>query len=212
VSLVADPDRRWIHALISRYATVMLRLNPLWQVKVSGRERIPQGAAVWVANHQSMADIVVALSLLRQFKFVSKASLFRLPIVGWMMRFARYVEVVRGSPRSMGRMMATSREWLGRQMAILIFPEGTYSGGTALLPFKRGAFELAISEKVPLLPLVIEGTDGLVHEDGPLLGARARVRVQVLEPIPPEALGHDAAALSSRVRTLMEDALSRLTA
>ena len=64
-------------------------------------------------------------------------------------------------------MMAQCRGWLRRGMPVLLFPEGTYSGGGPLLPFKRGAFLLAIEEQVPIVPVVIRGTAELVHEDGP---------------------------------------------
>jgi 1-acyl-sn-glycerol-3-phosphate acyltransferase len=199
-SAATDPDRRLVHAYICWLTPAYLKWWPGWKLEVTGRERIPPGACVLVANHQSMADILACMTLRTQFKFVSKASLFSLPVVGWMMHLARYVSVVRGRPKSMQRMMQACTEWLGRGMPVLLFPEGTYSPGKEMLPFKKGAFELAIGAKVPLVPVLLTGTTGLVAGDGPWLNPRCHIRVAVQEPVPPSELGEDADALAERVR------------
>ena len=200
VSAATDPDRKLVHAFICRWTPLYLRVSPGWKVEVTGREKLPGGACVLVANHQSMADIVACMALRTQFKFVSKASLFRLPVVGWMMRLARYVSVVRGRPKSMHQMMEDCRAWLRRGMPVLIYPEGTYSQDGRLLPFKKGAFELAVGSKVPLVPVLLTGTTGLVEGDGPWFNPRCHIRVAVQDPIPAAEVGEDADALLERVR------------
>jgi 1-acyl-sn-glycerol-3-phosphate acyltransferase len=110
------------------------------------------------------------------------------------------VSVERGRPKSMHEMMEECRRWLRAGMSVMIFPEGTYSTDGHLLPFKSGAFVLAIEEQVPIAPVVIEGTPQLIYEDGPWLSVRARIRVKVMEPMPPETLGTDAEALAVKVR------------
>lgn len=207
VSTPFDPQRRAVHAYICATAFNYLRINPFWRVRVEGREKLPAGPAVLVANHQSMADVIAALGLMHPYKFVSKSSLFRVPVLGWMMKMAKYVAVDRGKPSSMQRMMEECRRWLGSGMSVLIFPEGTYSPTGQLLPFKRGAFQLAISEKVPLVPVVLTGTREVVVGDGPWMSPKAEVRIRVLDPIPVEQLGEDDAALSQRVRDLFDAAL-----
>ena len=202
-----DPDRRLIHAFICRFVFSYLKLNPLWRVRVEGRERISNRPSVLVANHQSMADIVACMGLFRQYKFVSKVSLFSLPLVGWMMRLAKYVRLERGSVRSTQQMLDQCRFWLRRGISVLFFPEGTYGTGGELLPFKRGAFLLAIQERVPLIPVLIEGTPSLVIEDGPWFNPRCAVRLSVLSPIEPAQLGDSEAELAQRVRVLFEQGL-----
>lgn len=209
VSAPFDPDRRLLHAFLCRWCFQYLRWNPAWDVRVLHRELLPKGPAVLVANHQSMADIVVVMGLYHPFKFVSKASLFSLPMVGWLMKLAKYVRVERGKAHSMANMMQDCRHWLSRGMPVLIFPEGTYSPDGKLLPFKRGAAALAIGAQVPVVPVLIEGTRSLVVEDGPWMSPRCRVRVTVLEPIAAADLGGDAAALTERLRRLFEAGLSR---
>ncbi|MBI3181599.1 MAG: 1-acyl-sn-glycerol-3-phosphate acyltransferase [Myxococcales bacterium] len=203
-----DPTRRAVHGFICRWTFRYLRLWPGWKVEVLGRERLPKGPAVLVSNHQSMADIVAAMGLFHPFKFVSKASLFSLPVVGWSMSLAGYVRVERGRPHSMRRMLDSCRQWLKKGVPVLLFPEGTYSEGK-LLPFKRGAFRLAIEEQLPLVPVLIEGTRGLIVGDGPWLRPKCHIRVSVMPPIPPEALGTDDGALAERVRGLYARALGQ---
>lgn len=206
-----DPDRRVLHAFICRWTFQYLRLFPSWRVAVTGRELLPPGPAVLVANHQSMADVVAMMGLYHPFKFVSKASLFRVPLVGWLMTLARYVSIERGKPKSTQQMMEDCRRWLRRGMAVLLFPEGTYGTGGKLLPFKRGAFVLAIEEKVPVVPVVLVGTTDLIEGDGPWMSPRARIRIQAMPPIPVEELGDDPAALAARVRARFEEALGQVS-
>jgi 1-acyl-sn-glycerol-3-phosphate acyltransferase len=198
-----DRDRRLLHAFVCHWCVAYVRLYPGWRLRVEGRERLPKGPAVLVANHQSMADILAAMALFHPFKFVSKVSLFRVPLLGWMMTFIRHVPLERGRPHSTLTMLETSRGWLRRGMGVFFFPEGTYSDGKVLLPFRTGAFLLAIEEQLPLIPILIEGTRQLVDGDGPWLGAHADVRVTVLEPwVPPKDA--DAEALAIEVRAMYQ--------
>ncbi len=201
-TLPFDRQRRAVHWLICHWGHQYLRAWPLWSTKVFHRERLPKEPCVIIANHQSMADIIAVLGLYYPFKFVSKASLFGVPVLGWLMTMAKYVSVERGRVKSMNDMMETCRAWLRAGMSVMIFPEGTYASDGHLLPFKAGAFVLAIEEKVPIAPVVLEGTPQLIHEDGPWLSPRARITVTVQEPLPVDALGTDPEALAVRVREL----------
>jgi 1-acyl-sn-glycerol-3-phosphate acyltransferase len=196
VSAPFDPDRRALHAFVCRTCHAYLHVNPLWRVRVEGRERIPRGASVLVVNHQSLADVAACMGLDRPFKFVSKASLFSVPLVGWAMRMLRYVRLERGRPHSTRAMLDDCRGWLRRGMAVLMFPEGTYAPGEALLHFKPGAFLLARDERVPLVPVLLTGTRDLVVGDGPWMAPRVDIRVRVLDPIdfPPGAEAMQVAA------------------
>jgi 1-acyl-sn-glycerol-3-phosphate acyltransferase len=203
LSLPWDRDQRLLHAFVCHWCVAYLRLNPRWHLSVEGRERLPKGPAVLVANHQSLMDIVAVMALFHPYKFVSKVSLFRVPLLGWMMGLIRHVPLDRGRPHSTLLMLERCRFWLKRGMSVFFFPEGTYGDGTRLLPFRSGAFLLAIEEQVPLVPIFIEGTAGLLEGDGPWLKTRAEVRVTVLEPrVPPE--GADAEALAEEVRAFYQ--------
>jgi 1-acyl-sn-glycerol-3-phosphate acyltransferase len=208
LTLPFDKNHAALHVLVCRWCNYLyLRAWPGWRVRVEGRELLPKGPAIIVSNHRSAADILCNMGLFHPFKFVAKASLFRTPMVGWLMTLMEYVPVVRGTANAMDKMLADCRKWLHRGVPVLIFPEGTYAPSRQPLPFKRGAFRLAIEEKVPIVPVVLEGTTEVVDGDGPWMGPRASVRVRVLPPLAPESLGSDDVALAERVRGLYFDAL-----
>ena len=196
----SDPTRRWLHRFVCSWIFWHLRRWPGWRFEFSGRENIPQGACVFVANHQSMSDIVVLMGLQTPFKFVSKASLFEVPLIGSMMERLGYVSVERGRPMDAQRAIETCKSWLGQQVPVLIFPEGTWAPTGTLLPFRRGAFLLAMQAGVPVVPITIEGTRTLLPADSVVFGARAHIRVEVHPQIPPSAFGNDSEALAQRVR------------
>jgi 1-acyl-sn-glycerol-3-phosphate acyltransferase len=208
VTLPFDAGRRMLHAYVCHWCFQYLRSWPGWRVRVEGRELLPEGPCVLVANHQSMADILAAMGLFHPFKFVAKSSLFKIPLVGWMMSLLRYVRVERGRPQSMREMLEVCRGWLRQGMPVLIFPEGTYAEGGRLLPFRRGAFRLALEERVPVVPVVLQGTTELVEGDGPWMNPRARVSIRVLPPVRPEDFDGDDAGLADRVRGLFLQALA----
>lgn len=203
-----DPDRRALHAFVCWSCHAYLHLNPLWRVRVEGRERIPRGASVLVVNHQSLTDVAACMGLHRPFKFVSKASLFSLPLVGWAMSMLRYVRLERGRPHSTRAMLEECRRWLRRGVAVLMFPEGTYAPGEALLHFKPGAFVLARDERVPLVPVLLTGTRALVVGDGPWMAPRADIRIRVLDPVEFPAEG-DAVQVAAEMRQRFAKELGR---
>ena len=205
-----DPDRSVLHAFVCWSCHAYLHVNPLWRVRVEGRERIPRGASVLVVNHQSMADVAACMGLHRPFKFVSKASLFSLPVVGWAMKMLRYVRLERGRPHSTRAMLDQCRHWLRRGLAVLMFPEGTYAPGAALLHFKPGAFVLARDERVPMVPVLISGTRDLVVGDGPWMAPRVNIRIRVLDPLDFPA-GADAVQVAAAMRERFARELGRPT-
>jgi 1-acyl-sn-glycerol-3-phosphate acyltransferase len=159
-------------------------MNPLWRARIEGRERLPwRGPAVLVANHLSMLDILVLYGLFRPFKWVSKAELFRVPVVGWNMWLNDYVPLRRGDRESVRKMMEHCRRHLEAGSPVLLFPEGTRSETGALQPFKDGAFRLAVAAGVPVIPLAVTGTGDALPKRGLVLRRRMDARVQVLEPL-----------------------------
>ena len=205
-----DPDRSVLHAFVCWSCHAYLHVNPFWRVRVEGRERIPRGASVLVVNHQSMADVAACMGLHRPFKFVSKASLFSLPVVGWAMKMLLYVRLERGRPHSTRAMLDQCRHWLRRGIAVLMFPEGTYAPGAALLHFKPGAFVLARDERVPMVPVLISGTRDLVVGDGPWMAPRVNIRIRVLDPLDFPA-GADAVQVAAAMRERFARELGRPT-
>jgi 1-acyl-sn-glycerol-3-phosphate acyltransferase len=92
------------------------------------------------------------------FKWISKASNFYVPCMGWFMYHAGYIPLRRGDKSSILQCMARARWYLDRGVSVLFFPEGTRSKDGDVQSFKAGAFKLAIEAGVDILPLGIAGT------------------------------------------------------
>lgn len=202
-----DRKRRANHLFSCYWAYAYVLANPGWRVVVTGREKIlPGHAHVIVANHTSVADIVLCYALFRQFKWVSKSSVFLLPFVGWNMYLCRYVSLVRGNSESVRRMMDSCRRWLRDGISIMMFPEGTRSPDGQLLRFKLGSFQLALETSAPVVPVAIHGGHALIPKHGKTLAARADLKVEVLDPIPPDGFA-GSEAYAEAVRSRIHDAL-----
>lgn len=206
-----DPGRYAVGRWFRRAAMASVVVNPLWKFTTSGlRIRDPRRPYVAVSNHESMADIFLISHLPWEMKWLSKASVFSLPVMGWMMRMAGDIAVRRGERASRAEALEQCRDRLRKGVSVMIFPEGTRSRTRELLPFKDGAFRLAIETSCPILPLVVAGTRGALPK-GSLLIGRARAEVRVLDPISTEGLApEDAPALRERVRSLIQGERDRL--
>jgi 1-acyl-sn-glycerol-3-phosphate acyltransferase len=198
-------DKRLVllHQFTCFWASLYTWLNPVWRVTIEGRQKIRRGVAyVMVANHQSLLDILVLFRLFSHFKWVSKIENFRVPCIGWNMSLNRYIKLRRGDKQSVDEMMTACEQTLGDGNSIMMFPEGTRSLDGKLKTFKHGAFTLAQRVKVPLLPIVIQGTAAALPKRGFVLRGRHQIRVRILDEI-----GYDSFAdmpvdtLVSRVRS-----------
>jgi 1-acyl-sn-glycerol-3-phosphate acyltransferase len=166
---------------------------------------------VVVSNHESFADILLISHLPWEMKWLSKAELFRIPVMGWMMWLVGDIPVKRGFGPSALEAMERCRAALSRRVSVMIFPEGTRSRTAELLPFKDGAFRLAIEAGVPILPLAVSGTRNALPKHDWRFG-RSVAEVRVLEPIETAGLTpDDVPALKQRVRDLIVQSRDALT-
>jgi len=208
-----DRDRYLAGRLFRQIGVVTAKANPLWKFRWAGtRPADPRRPYVVVSNHESFSDILLLSHLPWEMKWLSKAEIMRIPFLGWCMRLAGDIPIWRGKVDSARDAMARSLEVLKRRVSVLIFPEGTRSIGDEMLPFKDGAFRLAITAGVPVLPLVVTGTkNALAKHDWRMNPADATVTV--LEPIETTGLTlDDVGALKERVRTVIAQARERLRA
>lgn len=208
-----DAGRYWAGLLFRKIAVVMATLNPLWRFRQSGVPiPDPRRPYVVVSNHESFVDILLISHLPWEMKWLSKAELFKIPVMGWMMSLVGDVPVKRGVGPSAAEAMQRCREALERRVSVMIFPEGTRSATGQMLPFKDGAFRLAIESGVPVLPLVVFGTRGALPKHGWRFG-RAVAEVRVLEPVETEGLSiADVPKLKERVREAIVAAHAQLRA
>lgn len=208
-----DPGRYIPGLVFRKVAPTMASLNPLWHFRYSGAlPKDPRRPFVVVSNHESFSDILLISHLPWEMKWLSKAELFRIPVLGWMMWLVGDIPLKRGFGPSAVEAMARCRKALANRVSVIIFPEGTRSKTAELLPFKDGAFRLAIEAGVPILPLAVSGTSTALRKHDWRFG-KSVAEVRVLDPVETSGLGvDDVAALKARVRNMIVEARDALAA
>ncbi len=198
-----DRKRRILHRFTCLWAAHYLAWAPLASVRVLGKERIENlGPCVYVSNHQSMVDILAVFATELEFLWVSKIENFYAPFLGWNMLLNGYVAVKRGYLPSILRMVRTCHDKLARGHSLFLFPEGTRSPDGRMQKFFRGAFYLANKFRVPVVPIVLEGTNQVLRKHSALVNP-GPVTVKVLEPVHPAEVDFDEVRLTALVHERM---------
>ncbi len=180
-----DKRRSVLHLYTCLCLGFWIFIMPFWRIKVEGREKIRKdGQYVIVANHQSQLDIPVTALLFRQFKWVSKAEILKVPVLGWQLALNRYITIKRGYVNSIARMMTDCGDALKKGSSILLFPEGARSETGAVEAFRPGAFILAEAQGVPILPVVIYGTKDALPKHRLFSFGIHHIVIKVLDEIP----------------------------
>ena len=179
-----DRQRKIIHSQCFWWADAVIGFNPYWHIQVSGLENIDRHKTyVVVANHQSLADIAIMYETHMQFKWVAKESLFKIPFIGWCLSLTKHIKLSRGNFGSIKKVYREAAYWLRNDMSVLFFPEGTRSRTDKMNEFQNGAFKLAIQEKKPILPIVIDGTRDAIPKGSWIFKTKVKGKLTVLPPV-----------------------------
>ncbi len=205
-ALVAVPwtlvsgDIRFLYALAMRIARTAVRLGGI-RVKIEGLENLdPKRAYFFMSNHVSNVDPpIVVPALPMRTSILVKKELFRVPILGTVMRLGSLVPVDRSDRESAIASLDYGKVVMGQGIAMTAFPEGTRSTDGKLQPFKKGTFYLAMDAGVPVVPTTILGTFAIMPK------GRWKIRPGVAtvvfhKPILPVEIG-DRERLMEAVRT-----------
>ncbi|MGC8555311.1 MAG: lysophospholipid acyltransferase family protein [Candidatus Acidulodesulfobacterium sp.] len=156
------------------------------KVDITGAENIStQKSYIITPNHQSYFDIFVLLaSLDLNFKFIAKASLFKIPFLGWAMKRLGYIPIDRENLRSALKSVKKSTELIKNKTSILIFPEGTRSLDGKLLSFKKGGLNMFLKQGgITVLPVAINGTVNILRKNSLAVHPGQKVELHILKPI-----------------------------
>jgi len=153
-------------------------------LRVTGAERIPRGrTAVYCANHTSNIDAPLLFHLLHpRLHLLYKVEFGRMPILGRAAPMAGFIPVERQNPEQSQEAVDQAARSVARGNSFLVFPEGTRSRTGELLPFKKGAFIMAIKAQVPLVPVAIHGGRAAMTKGSRLIRP-VDVQVGIGEPI-----------------------------
>jgi len=177
-----DPGRYAAGRAFRLVGVTALRLNSLWRFHARGAVADARRPYVVVANHESYADVFLISCFPWEMKWLSKDTMFKIPFMGWMMQMAGDIKLVRGNRDSAADAIVQCRDRLAKNVSVMIFPEGTRSRSWDMLPFKDGAFRLAIESGAPILPIAVTGTRNAMAK-GTFRFLPARAIAQLLDPI-----------------------------
>ncbi|GAA1528425.1 1-acyl-sn-glycerol-3-phosphate acyltransferase [Microbacterium ginsengiterrae] len=159
------PSLFWVLAVL-----VIPFVNFVSKMRFTGREKLPsRGAFVLAPNHYSEFDpIIVAAAVWkigRAPRFMAKESLFRVPVLGAILRATGMVPVARSSSRAASaQTIAQSKELVENGRGVIVYPEGTLTRDPELWPMrgKSGAVRLAMAGDIPLIPMAQWGTQQIM--------------------------------------------------
>lgn len=172
---------------------------------IEGLENIKEDRNyVFMGNHQSYVDIFLLLSIIdKNFVFMAKEELFRIPFFGFGMKALGILPINRGESRDALKSLFAAARKIQEGYSVLLFPEGTRSMDGAMLPFKRGAFSLAARTGHEIAPFVLEGTNRSLRKKSFLVKPFQRSKVRFMEPVSPK--GFKDRELLNVIREKMED-------
>jgi 1-acyl-sn-glycerol-3-phosphate acyltransferase len=134
------------------------------RVNVTGQENLdPRTSYVFISNHRSYLDTAVLFRYSgKRIGLVAKKELLKAPVLGQGMGFVNIIAIDRSNPERALRSMERAREVMERGYSFGVFAEGTRAMPGELLPFKKGAFHLALQTDAPIIPVAIKNTDWMM--------------------------------------------------
>lgn len=201
-----------VAGLVTGRTTVVFRLGRLWaraHLKVMGiaptysglEHAAGEAPRVFLANHLSTLDIWALVPVLpATTRFVSKRTIFWIPVLGQAMAIAGFIAIDRKDRTSAIRSLGRAAQTIRRGASVILFPEGTRSRDGRLGPFKRGSFHLALDAGVPVVPVAISGTFDVVKPRS-IVVHRGPVHVSFGPPILATVYAGDPDGLMAKVRS-----------
>ena len=209
----------WLLLAPRRWAMQGLRLHglaSLWwlkiicgtKVEVRGREKLPSGACLVAAKHQSAWDTFALIPVFRDPAMVMKAELGWIPLYGWFSHKFRHIFVKRDKgPSALRQMIRDARDRAAADREIVIFPEGTRRPPGAVPDYKPGFVALYEGLGLTCVPLALNS--GLFWPRRSLMRYPGTIVIEILDPIPP---GLPRAQVRTLIEARIEDACQRLIA
>ncbi len=184
---------------VHRFGLLFGKLSYLFGIKLDLRQSEASkaiGTFVYVSNHQSSWDLVTVSNAVRpRTVTVGKRSLAFIPIFGTLYWLTGNILIDRNNRNkamsTIGQVIKKIRE---NNVSVWLFPEGTRSRGRGILPFKTGAFHIAVGAGVSIVPIVCSSTGHLSL----LLGNNGHIIVEIMDPISIKGYGKEQVRKLSR--------------
>lgn len=171
---------------------VMRTVAPRWgrwvcaaagiRIQVEGRENLDK-AAVIVANHQSALEVFIVPAVIpHKVRFMAKKEVGNIPFFGWIFRATGQILIDRGDPAAAIAAIDASLATLPKGVSVYVCVEGTRSADGSLLPFKKGAFHIAMRLGLPVVPMTIDRAHLLMRKHA-WLPRPGTVQIRIGAPI-----------------------------
>lgn len=199
--LIAEVTARW-SAYVSKHFDI--------RYEVIGKENLPKGPCVFIANHQAYFDIMALLYAVsgKQTGFIAKNEFSKVPLLGKWIHTIRGLFIKRGNVRESLKVINQGADLIDHGFSLVIFPEGTRSQKHEMADFKPGSFKLASKAKAPVVPVVIDGTYK-VFEQKKRVSKGETVKVTILPAIDTASLDRKAlAALPNQIEEAIKEHLA----
>lgn len=181
---------------------------PMW-LSVEGGEQIAPGQSyVIMANHQSGFDIFAVYGWMPvDFRWVMKAELRRVPVLGYYCYKAGHIFIDRSDHNAAVESINSAKERIKEGTSIMFFPEGTRSDNGQLMEFKKGAFIFALETGLPVLPVTISGTRNILPP-GTMSLFPGQAKITIHKPVKSaEYTQHNIEKFIQRVRKAINSSL-----
>lgn len=185
-----NPDKYSLEdkfAVAQDYVNKSLKMANL-KVNVNGRENLPDGNVLFVSNHANWGDAFILLSAIDRpcgMVIAKEANWDKVPLIGGWMEMLNCLHLDRSNNRNALKTIQKGTEILKEKSSIGIFPEGIVTKSDDLMPFKDGAFRMAIKAQVPIVPMCIKNSKDIFEMTSRWTGNLhpAEIEVDILPPV-----------------------------
>jgi 1-acyl-sn-glycerol-3-phosphate acyltransferase len=200
----------WVYPWAFFGGRTWLRLSGA-KVQVKGRELLdPKQTYVFIANHRSYLDTATLFAYLgRRIGVLAKKELLKVPILGYGMGFVNVMAIDRSNRERALDTTSAATARIRSGVSFGVFAEGTRAKPGELLPFKKGAFYMAVDAGVPIVPVAIKNTDVLMGK-GTGHSRPGTIEMVILSPVPTQGLSsdEDIKRLTEQVHSMVAEELN----
>jgi 1-acyl-sn-glycerol-3-phosphate acyltransferase len=206
-----DGNGNLAHRCITQWARTSLALAGL-RVHIEGQERLnPQNTYIFMPNHASLLDTLLAFAYIPcNFRDIVKEEVFSIPLLGLVLRRSGQISMDRNNPWKALKSLRQAADLLKEGVSVLVFPEGTRTSNGEIQEFKTALFILPIRSRIPVVPVLIEGTFQALKRGSILLNP-VPLKLTFYDPIPADSFEvRDRGIYADKVRHVLAVSMPRL--
>ena len=183
-----------VAGLLSRTGNLAFSISKLWaytmltvsfvRAEIKNKDKILKGTSyIIISNHQSLCDIIVLVTTLGiQYRWIIKKEILKIPIFGYALYASRNIFIDRSNTASAIESINKGFDRLPKGVSVMVFAEGTRSPDGQIHEFKKGGFITAVTRKIPILPITVNGSRRVLPK-GSLTLKPGKIQVVIGDPI-----------------------------